>query len=347
MRSVSKYYVISIWNCTTEDQCDQLYQLYQLYQIFQLLIEPHIKVRRLTMPKERKRDTEQIDAIGTNKRKQRNPMKAIRKEVIPKKIKKASEKNSDSDCEITCVENLALPKQYKDLPRKSNSVLSQSMTSKASSTAAEAGPSTSRVNRTDVNAGPSTSRVNRTDTNAGPANSRTNSTGVYAGPATSYSDDIIIIHSHEEQSADAAPLDLTQETNPVAHGTSTQNEQQDLVTINNQTERDIEIINKLSLSEINQRGVCILKNFMEEKVVKQIWEEVQQMESDGCFRAGVLPPSDYPLVSDPAHQVYTIKKRSPGNTAIYELARNLRFVVGWYAWAQKRDIKLGWSEVGY
>ena len=271
------------------------------------------------MPKERKRDTEQIDAIGTNKRKQRNPMKAIRKPIIPKKIKKASEKDSDSDCEITLVENLALPSQCKDLPRKSNFDLSQSITSKVNSTGAEAGPSTSSANSRDAN----------------------------AGPATSYSDDIIIIDAHEEQNTDAATIDLTQETKPIALGTSTQNEQQDLVTINNQTERDIEIINKLSLSEINQRGVCILKNFMEEKVVKQIWEEVQQMESDGCFRAGVLPPSDYPLVSDPAHQVYTIKKRSPGNTAIYELARNLRFVVGWYAWAQKRDIKLGWSEVGY
>ena len=325
--SVSTYYVISILNRTTEDQSDQP------YHIFQYMIQPHIKVRQLTMPKERKSDTELIDAIRTNKRKQRNPMKAIRQEVIQKKIKKTSEKDSDSDCEITFVENLALPKQYKDLPRKSNSDLSQSMTSKVNSTAAEAGPSTSRVNRTDANAGPATSR--------------TNSTGAYAGPSTSYSDDIIIIDSHEEQNADAATVDLTQETKPIAHGTSPHNEQQELATIDNQTKRDLEIIKNLSLSEINQRGVCILKNFMEEKVVQQIWEEVQQMESDGCFRAEVLPPFNSPLVSDPPHQVCTIKERSPGNTAIYELTQDLELVVDWHAWTLKGDIKLGWSEVGY
>ena len=283
------------------------------------------------MPKESKRDTKQIDAIESKRKKKKNPKK---------KIKKRAKNDSDSKCETTFAQNLVLGGQHKDLRRRSNLDLSESITS--------------RVPTTDADAGPS--RENSTDSDS--------DQDAVAGPSTSHSDDIIKTDSDEQECADVAPLDLTQEGKPVAHGTSPQSAPLDLsvpvteqrrektrwrgVTINTQNEWVIETLGKQSLSEMNQRGVCIVRDFMKENVVKQILKEVQQMESAGCFGVSFFPGlPGHPPIPNPIHQIYSIVRNSPGATDIYKLTKELDHVVGMCALAKNRDIRLERSEVRY
>ena len=329
------------------------------------------------MSKESKRNIEQIDIIDSSK----HPEKKLRKTSRESPDSDCEIANVQNSVLREQCKNLP-PGSYLDVsqcmaPRTTSTdtaadTADGSSASRINGRRTGAGPSTSTKASigAEANASPSTSRINSTDADAdasaGASTSIVYSTAAEANedatPVTSDTDEIIKVDSDKEDNADVAPLDPAQDTKPLTYRGSPQSAPLDLslpvaksrrvtatgrhTNISDKRAIDIKRIGVRLLSKLHQKGVCVIRDFMEEHILKEILEEVQRIEAKGHFcDAIVTAPLGCAPTLDDSHKMYTCHRDLPGHAAIYELTGKLDYVLDLVLGALHSDMNISRTEV--
>ena len=329
------------------------------------------------MSKESKRNIEQIDIIDSSE----NPEKKLRKTSLESPDSDCEIANVQNSVLREQCKNLP-PGSYLDVSQ----CMAPRTTSTDTAADTAAGSSASRINGRPTGAGPSTSTESSigAEANASLSTSRINSTDadadasagastniVYstaaeayedATPVTSGTDEIIKVDSDKEDNADVAALDPAQDTKPLTCRGSPQSVPLDLSLPVAKSRRvaatgrhsnisvkraiDIKRIGVRLLSKLHQKGVCVIRDFMEEPILKEILEEVQRIEAKGHFcDAIVTAPLGCAPTLDDSHKMYTCHRDLPGHAAIYELTGKLDYVLDLVLGALHSDMNISRTEV--
>ena len=331
------------------------------------------------MSKESKRNIEQIDIIDSSE----NPEKKLRKTSLESPDSDCEIANVQNSVLREQCKNLP-PGSYLDVSQcmapRTTSTDTAADTAAGSSASriiirpTVAGPGAGSSTSTkasigaEANASPSTSRINSTDADASAGAFTTivysTAAGAYedATPVTSDTDEIIKVDSDKEDNADVAALDPAQDTKPLTCRGSPQSVPLDLslpvaksrrvaatgrhYNISVKRAIDIKRIGVRLLSKLHQKGVCVIRDFMEEPILKEILEEVQRIEAKGHFcDAIVTAPLGCAPTLDDSHKMYTCHRDLPGHAAIYELTGKLDYVLDLVLGALHSDMNISRTEV--